>query len=87
LLAAEGRSVEEVAGDYRAWIRSSFLDLAKGFKGPAETLRTAWHAHPGSQTLFPEESHKSALVLAAARSCCTSRIGGAPKTLLYSRLK
>jgi len=34
-----------------------------------------------------KESHKSALVLAAARSCCTSRIGGAPKTLLYSRLK
>ena len=36
---------------------------------------------------FLKDGHKSAPVLAAARSCCTSRIGGAPKTLLYSRLK
>jgi hypothetical protein len=42
---------------------------------------------PQNFVLSSVDNHKSVLVLAAARSCCTSRIGGAPKTLLYSRLK
>lgn len=35
----------------------------------------------------PESAHRSARSLVASRSRSTSRIGGAPKSLLYSRLK
>src|SRR6266436_7885857 len=52
------------------------------------TGRTRIHAtishQPGERFSL---AHRPALSLAASRSCCTSRIGGTPKRLLYSRLK
>jgi len=81
LLAAEGRSVEEVAGDYRAWIRSLFLDLAKdaGARDPEQLAERLVLLYDGAGISAWMDRDPSATK--AARSVATALVDAAiPET-------